>query len=384
LKQIAALNRKGRFAVPWELEDSHTAIEVELTKSLGGLGKRIHTGRSRNDQSALMMRLFLRRSLTEILTQTLDLLPLLERFYRRQGQLLIPGYTHLQPAMPSSVGMWLHSIYEGLLRFAQQAITFHKILNECPLGSGAGFGSSFKLDRSHVAKFLGFYRAQRSFIDVNNSRGRIDEMLLQVLSQLAFTADKIASDLMLFLSKEFALVRLSEQLKTGSSIMPQKNNPDLVELLRARTAVLRSTQVELMLLNSKLASSYHRDLQFSKEPALRGVRTANEILSTLRLLLENISFDSQRAKQLLYPELYATFQANRLVKEGLAFRDAYLEVAKQLKDSNLHPEDFAAEMSEPLRQTQVGFQAAQRERIALSKQLRELQKIEKSCERLLA
>ncbi len=270
-----------------------------------------------------------------------------------------------------------------MLRFVKQSLQYDQLLNECPLGSGAGFGSSFDLDRKLVARTLGFERVQRSFIDVNNSRGRFDEGLLQVLSGLAFVAEKVACDLMLFLTKEFSLVRLSDRLKTGSSIMPQKNNPDLVELLRARAAVLRSVQLEESFLISKLPSSYHRDLQFSKEPALRGVRTAKEIILTLQLLFDNISFDSEQAKKLLYPELFATYEANRLVEQGLPFRDAYQKVASLLGQNQLQVEDYGKELRSPLKQTKQGFYAALREGQQLGKQLAKLALRERACERLI-
>jgi argininosuccinate lyase len=335
LKNIYQEGLKIQFEIPYELEDVHTAIEDRLQKDCGEIGKRIHAARSRNDQVCLAVRLYMR---TEVASRFSEVLCCLDEIKSRFDQLKdipMPGYTHLQPAMPSSVGMWLHSYYEGFLDLAKDGLSLLESLNVCPLGSGAGFGTNLPIDRKQVAETLGFRALQRSVIDVNNGRGRFEEKVLHWCVMLGGLLEKWASDLMLFNTQEFGFISLPPELTTGSSIMPQKRNPDLIELLRARPARIRGALQELTSITTKLPSSYHRDLQYTKAPLIRGLEELGACLEMFSLSIKGMQLNQQKLEAAMYPELYATYYANNLVSKGMSFRDAYRETASKIKSGEL-------------------------------------------------
>ena len=272
LAQIDALAGEGRFAIPDELEDGHTAIESHLTAALGELGQKIHTGRSRNDQVATAMRLFMRQHALQWADAMPAVIAALAQRIRGDGATPMPGYTHMQPAMPSSVGLWLHAFAEALLEQLRAAGQLLAQIDCCPLGTGAGYGVPLPLDRGYTAALLGFSRVQRNPIDVQNSRGRMETYFVRVAADVAAVLEKLSSDLLLFSTAEFGFFSLPEALTTGSSIMPQKQNPDVLELIRAGAGRLRARQHELEWLVGKLPSGYHRDLQLTKGADDRGRR----------------------------------------------------------------------------------------------------------------
>ena len=327
LREIDDQARDGRFEIPVELEDCHTAIEAALVERCGEVGQRIHAGRSRNDQVATAMRLYMRRA-------TLDLLSSLDAFVGvllerggRDGATPMPGYTHLQPAMPSSVGQWLHAHSEAALDQLRAGLDLLQRLDACPLGTGAGYGVPLPLDRRLAADLLGFERVQRSPIDVQNSRGRMEKYFVRVAADVGAVLERFSSDLVLFASAEFGLVTLPEALTTGSSIMPQKRNPDVVELLRARAARLRASVFELEAVTGKLTSGYHRDLQLTKGPAIRAAGEIEQMLAVATTVAGAVRFNQERLAELMRSELYATHAAYALVREGVPFREAYRRVA---------------------------------------------------------
>jgi argininosuccinate lyase len=375
LKTIYAEGNQGKFAIPFELEDVHTAIESRLYADLGEVGKRIHAGRSRNDQVCLAVRLYSRSKLLALMQEVLVCLQSIEKSFGKFKNLPMPGYTHLQPAMPSSVGMWLHSFYEGLLDSLKDGLALFESLNISPLGAAAGFGSNLPLDRKLVAKLLNFSEIQRSVIDVNNRRGKYEEKLLFWCTMLVSHLEKFACDLSLFSSEEFGLVNLPIELTTGSSIMPQKRNPDLAELLRARPSKVRAALTEMSGVSSKLPSSYHRDLQYTKAPLVKGIEETFACLEMFKLLVEGMKFNGERLKKAMYPELFATYYANNLVMQGMSFRDAYRLTAERLKKGELQKltelkNEFATIQQDCL----SGMRAANKEKAKCSAELTKIAK----------
>ncbi|MFN0134796.1 MAG: argininosuccinate lyase [Phycisphaerae bacterium] len=344
LKEITTIHERGEFTIPPQLEDCHTAIESHLTQRCGDAGLKIHTGRSRNDQVATAMRLYLRRQTKQLLSRLTEFSDALLTRIASDGQIAMPGYTHMQPAMPSSVGQWLHAFWEAAA--AQFDAGEHVLarLDSCPLGSGAGFGVPLDLDRAFTARILGFSKPQRSPIDVQNSRGLTELYFTRFATDIGRLLEKLACDLMLFTTAEYAFFRLPENVTTGSSIMPQKRNPDVLELMRAKAARLRSRCVELEWVSGKLPSSYHRDLQLTKEPTIRAAREIGELLDVARHVLVGLQIDADKLRAAMRPELYATRVALDRAQAGTPFRQAYREVATELRENRL---DVAALIGKP-------------------------------------
>lgn len=327
LAEIDARDRAGRFPIPAELEDCHTAIEAYLTERCGPLGGRIHAGRSRNDQVATALRLFLRH-------HTLSSLVLLDEFVvatleriGRDGDVPMPGYTHMRAAMPSSVGLWLHAYVEAALEQMHAGLDLLRRLDACPLGTGAGFGVPLPLDRAYTAALLGFTRVQRSPIDVQNSRGRMEKYFARVAADIAAIIEKLACDLLLFSTTEFGFVSLPVEMTTGSSLMPQKRNPDVLELLRVHGTVARARVAELEAVAGKLPGSYHRDLQLTKPPTIRAALETADVLRITTRVVAGLQIDRERLTAAMRPEIYATHAALALVQQGTPFREAYRQVA---------------------------------------------------------
>ncbi|MBL7661146.1 argininosuccinate lyase [bacterium] len=331
LKEIAQTAAEGNFQIPVELEDAHTVIESKLAEKYGETGKRIHAGRSRNDQILLATRLYTRHLVMSWTKHLLDLSTLFFSRAQHFGHIAMPGYTHLQRAMPSSVAMWMHAFAEGTLDLAREGLGLILILNRNPLGAGAGFGSSLPLDREMVARLLGFDAAQRSVIDVQNSRGRNELRALQFAARIASLYEKLGWDFVLYCSEEFGFIKLPKELTTGSSIMPQKRNPDLAELLRGKASRVRSKATELEWVIAKLPSNYHRDLQYSKEPLVAGAQELADIFAMTELLVKGFTLNQERLQAAMTSELYATYEAFRLVQSGMPFRDAYQQVAQKVE-----------------------------------------------------
>lgn len=366
LYEIRELGSVNKFPIPHELEDVHTAIEASLIERLGEAGRKIHTGRSRNDQIVLAMRLYLRNQVVELVQLLLDVVGGFIGRFSQIGDVFMPGYTHLQPAMPSSVGMWLHAYIEGGLDQAREGfVILNNTLDENPLGAAAGFGSGLALDRAYVADLLGFWRVQRSFIDVQNSRGRKEEHVLHWLAQTASVFEKFAWDVLLFASSEFGYFSLPAELTTGSSIMPQKRNLDICELLRGKAARIRGALGELGHVTAKLPCSYHRDLQYTKEPVMRGIGEERAVLRMAGLIIDGLQVNKERLEKSRYPELFATYEAYSRVCKGAAFRDAYRETADAVKDGKIDPSTLKAFYARVVDETRSGLEAAAAEHAEL-------------------
>lgn len=337
LREIDRLSAAGEFAIPPELEDGHTAIEAHLTRRLGPVGEKLHAGRSRNDQVATAMRLWLRRTLLDRLSLLLDFGEVLLQRIERDGAAGMPGYTHLRRAMPSSVGQWLHAFVEATLENAQAGLSLLDRIDQCPLGTGAGFGVTLALDRAFSARALGFSRVQRSPVDVQNSRGRYELLLARLASDIGASLEKLACDLMLYSTSEFGFIELPASLTTGSSLMPQKRNPDALELLRGRAGRLRGRVVELEWITAKLGSNYHRDLQLTKAPVMAAAAEVADMLIVAGRCIEGMRLNEPRMRAAMSAELYATQAALERVLRGVPFRQAYREVACELNEGAFRP-----------------------------------------------
>jgi argininosuccinate lyase len=337
LGRIAADARAGRFEIPRELEDCHTAIEARLVQALGETGHKIHAGRSRNDQVATAIRLYLRDQAARWAERLAMLIDTIVARIGRDGAVPMPGYTHLQPAMPSSVGLWLQAAAEALLEQMHAIADLARRLDSCPLGTGAGFGCGLPLDRLYTAELLGFARVQRSPIDVQNSRGRMELYAARVAVDIASALEKPAWDMILGMAPALGFFSLPEALTTGSSLMPQKRNPDVLELLRAQAGRLRGLLHEIEWISGKLPSSYHRDLQLCKGPAIQACETVAELLPVATRVFAEFQVHEDRLRAAMTDELYATQAALDLVQAGVPFRQAYRQVAEQVRSGRFQP-----------------------------------------------
>jgi argininosuccinate lyase len=344
LHEIAERARSGDFEVSLEQEDCHTAIEHELIRQLGEAGKRIHLARSRNDQVIVAMRLYLREAVLELGARTAALAAIFLQFNENHAAMSMPGYTHLRRAMPSSFGQWAAAFAEGLLEELQALPAVYRRLDRCPLGAAAGFGVPLPIDREYTAKLLGFSCVQRSPIDVQNSRGRHELALMHWLDSLALVLEKFLWDVALYSTEEFGFIRLPDAFTTGSSIMPQKRNPDVIELARGRCREIRGFTGMIEQIATGLPSNYHRDTQLLKGPTFTAIRLAGQLLDLLAHLVPGLKIDAGRAQSACTGELYATHAACALAAEGVSFRDAYRQVAAQVIAGEFAPTaDFKAQ-----------------------------------------
>ena len=327
LRLIIEASDAGTFLVGRADEDCHTAIENRLTATLGDAGKRIHTGRSRNDQVVAALRLYARALLLDAREGTLKLALALAELADRHRDTPMPGRTHLQLAMPSSVGLWAAAFAEQLGDDVTLLETAYELTNTSPLGSAAGYGVPLPLDREMVAEALGFREGQNNVLAVNLSRGKTEGAILDALSQVMVTLSRLAQDLMLFSLPEFGYFVLPPETCTGSSIMPQKRNPDVLELVRARASTVIAEAARVKHIAAGLPSGYNRDLQETKEPFIRGSGTALLAIGVMELTVRGLTVREDRLLAGFRPEIFATDHALELVARGMPFRDAYREVA---------------------------------------------------------
>jgi len=331
LEEIGAAHARGDWRISLEQEDGQTALETLLTERLGATGARIHLGRSRNDQVLTALRLYLRDAITALAQDTEAVVSALQRLAERQGEVALPGYTHLQQAMPSSVRLWSAGFAAELADDAEGIRAVLRRLAGCPLGSAAGYGTpGLELDRTVTANRLGFAGPQEPVTSVQLSRGKAESQLLFELTLLMQDVGRLAADLILFYTREFSYVDLPEAFTTGSSIMPQKRNPDVFELMRGRGASALGCLTEALGIVAKLPSGYHRDLQLLKAPLFRGIDLAAETLGLLPQALDGLVFRPENIHP--DPAIHAAEAAYRLVlKEGIPFREAYRRIAAELK-----------------------------------------------------
>ncbi|TFG62867.1 MAG: argininosuccinate lyase [Spirochaetales bacterium] len=334
-RELAAIirdHREGRFIVRAEDEDCHTAIEMRLTEKLGEPGKKIHTGRSRNDQVLTALRLWGKSSLLSCIKGTLSVSRSFADFALRHEFVPMPGRTHMQSAMPSSVGLWSASYAEELLDTAGLLWAALDFTDQCPLGAAASYGVPLPLDREMTAELLGFRKVQRNVLYANNARGKTESVILDALSQIMLTLSKCSQDLILFSLPEFGYFSLPDRLCTGSSIMPQKKNPDALELLRAKTATMTAYALQVKEIIRALPGGYNRDFQETKEPFINGLLLARDSLDILLLTMEEVKVNPEKMAAGFTPDIYATDAALEQVSRGVPFREAYKNVGLNLKD----------------------------------------------------
>jgi len=340
---------EGNFRIEEGIEDIHSQVEFNLTQRIGEAGKKIHSGRSRNDQVALDIKLYLRASILEIKTDVVDLFDLLITQSEKYKAVLLPGYTHLQIAMPSSFGLWLGAYAESLVDDMEMLAAAYAVTNKNPLGSGAGYGSSFPLQRKRTTELLGFETLNWNAVYAQMSRGKTEKLVSMALASIASTLSRLSMDGCLYLSQNFGFISFPAELTTGSSIMPHKKNPDVFELIRGKCNRIQSIPNELTLLTNNLPSGYHREMQLTKEilfPAMEAVRSCLQMMQVMISALE-VKEDILRDEK--YKYIFSVEAVNMLVNQGMSFREAYQTVGNQIEQGN-----FTFDLSIPLQHTHEG------------------------------
>lgn len=342
LKHIHSVIRQGGFAIEEGVEDVHSQVELMLTRKLGDMGKKIHSGRSRNDQVLLDLKLFTRRQLKEVAEETKSLFDELIRQSNRYKDIIMPGYTHLQVAMPSSFGLWFGAYAESLaddMLFLQAAF---KMTNRNPLGSAAGYGSSFPLNRTLTTELLGFDSMDYNVVYAQMGRGKMERNVAFALASIAGTVAKLAFDACMFSSQNFGFVKLPDNCTTGSSIMPHKKNPDVFELTRAKCNKLQALPQQITLITNNLPCGYFRDLQIIKEVFLPAFGELKECLRMTAYIISRIQVNEHITEDSRYDNMFSVEEVNRRVVNGTPFRDAYKQVGLEIEagrfvpDKNLH------------------------------------------------
>ena len=337
LQQIAAQIEAGDFEIEPDIEDVHSEVELLLTRRLGDVGKKIHSGRSRNDQVLVDLKLFLRDELRQIAGAVRQLFDRLQEQSERYREVLMPGYTHLQIAMPSSFGLWFGAYAETLVDDMRMLAAAWHIANQNPLGSAAGYGSSFPLDRTMTTRLLDFADLNYNVVAAQMSRGKSERAAAAAIAAVAATVGRMAMDLCLFMSQNFGFVSLPDELTTGSSIMPHKKNPDVFEIMRGRCNRLQALPNEIALLTTNLPVGYHRDLQLMKDILFPAIE---EIKRTLRMgdfMLAHLKVNEHILDDRKYDYLFTVEDVNRLVLQGVPFREAYRQVGMAVQCGEYRP-----------------------------------------------
>ncbi len=337
LRNIHAQIKKGEFVIEEGVEDVHSQVELMLTRKLGDIGKKIHSGRSRNDQVLVDLKLFIRRQLKEIATDVKELFQQLQAQSERYKDVLMPGYTHLQVAMPSSFGLWFGAYAESLvddMMFLQAAF---RMTNRNPLGSAAGYGSSFPLNRTMTTELLGFDSMNYNVVYAQMGRGKTERNVAFALASIAGTVSKLAFDACMFSSQNFAFVKLPNDCTTGSSIMPHKKNPDVFELTRAKCNKLQALPQQITLIMNNLPSGYFRDLQIIKEVFLPAFQELRDCLQMTTYIITKIKVNEDILSDSRYDLMFSVEEVNRLATEGMPFRDAYKKVGMDIEAGKFTP-----------------------------------------------
>lgn len=349
LEQIAKEIEEGGFRIEENVEDVHSQVELLLTQRIGDIGKKIHSGRSRNDQVAVDIKLYLRAEILTVKDEVKALFDLLLQQSETHKNILLPGYTHLQIAMPSSFGLWFGAYAESLVDDLEMLLAAFHITNKNPLGSGAGYGSSFPLNRKRTTELLNFSALNYNSVYAQMTRGRTEKAVAVGLSFVAATLSKLAMDCTLYMNQNFGFISFPSELTTGSSIMPHKKNPDVFELIRAKCNRIQSTPNELTLLLNNLPSGYHRDLQLTKEILFPAIEELKACLQLCRLMLSNIQVKENILHDEKYKYLFTVEAVNELVNKGVPFREAYKQIGDDVEKGS-----FSFDASKPLAHTHEG------------------------------
>jgi len=337
LQRLQQQVKNGTFVIEEDFEDVHSKIEFELTKKLGDTGKKIHTARSRNDQVLVALHLYFKENLQEIISRVNDLIDVLLKLAEEHQNSLLPGYTHLQVAMPSSFGLWFSAYAEILIDDLYQLKAALKIVDQNPLGSAAGYGSSFPIDREFTTKELGFSTLKYNVVAAQMSRGKSERAVTSAISSVANTLSRFSMDICLYMSQNFSFISFPEALTTGSSIMPHKKNPDVFELVRGKSNKLQSIAGEMVLVTNNLPSGYHRDFQVIKENSIYSVEGLKEILDVFTHSISQIIVKEVNLQDEKYKYLFTVDSINDLVMEGKSFREAYQIIGEQVQQGTYEP-----------------------------------------------
>lgn len=334
LKEIGKQIEKGDFALDDGVEDIHSQVELMLTQKLGDVGKKIHSARSRNDQVLVDLKLYLRAEIEKTVGHTKELFDLLILQSEKYKADLLPGYTHLQLAMPSSFGLWFGAYAESLVDDLITLEAAYQVVNKNPLGSAAGYGSSFPINRQMTTDLLGFDNMNYNVVYAQMGRGKTERIVASALANVAATLSRFSMDCCLYLNQNFAFISFPDEYTTGSSIMPHKKNPDVFELIRSHGNRLQALPNEIMMMTINLPSGYHRDLQLIKEHIMPAFKNLNDCLYMTGLMLANIEIKKDLLKDEKYKFIFSVEVVNKLVSEGMPFRDAYKKVAEDIKAGN--------------------------------------------------
>ena len=331
LKALYIKSEKGEFEIEEGIEDVHSQVELLLTRKLGDIGKKVHSGRSRNDQVLLDLKLYIRHRIHDVVIAVNNLFEVLQTKSEEHKDVLIPGYTHLQVAMPSSFGLWFGAFAESLVDDLHMLQAAWKTTNQNPLGAAAGYGSSFPLDRKLTTQLLGFDDLNYNVVYAQMGRGKTERTVAYALSSIATTVGKLAIDGCLYTSQNFGFLKLPDELTTGSSIMPHKKNPDVFELLRARCNRLQALPESIGMITANLPTGYFRDLQLIKEQFLPAFDELIDCLEIATFAIENIKVTKDVMKEEKYQLAFSVEEVNKLVLQGVPFRDAYKQVGEQIQ-----------------------------------------------------
>ncbi len=338
LRQIHADIQAGNFVIEEGIEDVHSQVELMLTRALGDIGKKIHSGRSRNDQVLVDLKLFTRRQIRAVVDDIQALFDTLQQQSERYKDVLMPGYTHLQVAMPSSFGLWFGAYAESLVDDMMMLQAAYKQANRNPLGSAAGYGSSFPLDRTLTTRLLGFDSMDYNVVYAQMGRGKMERNVAFALASVAGTVAKLAFDACMFSSQNFAFVKLPDECTTGSSIMPHKKNPDVFELTRAKCNKLQALPQQIMMIMNNLPCGYFRDLQILKEVFLPAFAELRDCLQMTAYIISRIQVNTHILDDARYDLMFSVEEVNRRVVEGIPFRDAYKQVGLEIAAGEFTPD----------------------------------------------
>jgi len=332
LQHILEEVEKGNFHLDKDAEDIHSQIESMLTAKLGEIGKKIHSGRSRNDQVLVDIKLYLKDEIRQLKNEVLQLFDLLQSLSEQHKNVLLPGYTHAQIAMPSSFGLWFGAYAETLVDDMYSLVAAWRVADQNPLGSAAGYGNSFPLDREMTTRELGFAEMNYNVIAAQMERGKTERILAQAMSNIAFTLNKLAADNCMYLSGNYGFILYPNELTTGSSIMPHKKNPDVWELIRAHSNRLQSLPNEIALMTTNMPHGYHRDYQLLKEVLFPAMETLHTLLQMAHFMLEQVSVNEHILDDPRYDYLFTVEEVNKLVLAGMPFREAYKQVGHEVEN----------------------------------------------------
>lgn len=337
LKKILIEVEENQFEIESGIEDVHSQVEHLLIQRIGSVGKKIHSGRSRNDQVLTDIKLYLKAEILNIKSLTETTFSSLIQLSNQHKEVLLPGYTHLQIAMPSSFGLWFGAYAESLVDDLELLLASYNIINKNPLGSGAGYGTSFPLNRTLTTELLGFGALNVNSVYAQMTRGKSEKVMAMAMAGLAGTLSKLSYDMCLYLNQNFGFISFPDSLTTGSSIMPHKKNPDVFEIMRARCNRIQALPNELILLTNNLPSGYHRDVQLTKEALFPAIQSLKECLDMLQFMLQHIEIKKDIVKDSKYNYMFSVESVNQLVLDGIPFRDAYKNIGLAIENQEFIP-----------------------------------------------